>query len=207
MKFDNRSIGSPHAPMLRYQLHTTSRATIRSSNKCTASRRFPQMVNRYEAQGSWVNCAKLASDVEGEDLAAEGSMNRLAQICHFTLNQISQHPLFRLFCHFASLVFLEFCGLIFAHSRRLTLLFNFFLRQCMSKMPEKSRRNNDAANRIPPVANGCVAYRFERRDHQFAETVSLHQFYVIFQTTKIEDIQRFFQIEVADSGVARSHFK
>ena len=29
-----------------------------------------------------MNWAKLASEVEGEDLAAEGSMNRLAQICH-----------------------------------------------------------------------------------------------------------------------------
>ena len=32
-----------------------------------------------------MNWAKLASDVEGEDLAAEGSMNRLAQICHSSI--------------------------------------------------------------------------------------------------------------------------
>lgn len=32
----------------------------------------------------------------------------------------------------------------------------------MSKMPEVARCNNQAANRIPPAANGCVAYRFER---------------------------------------------
>ena len=66
-------------------LNTTSCATTGSSNKCTASRHFPQMGKRYEAQGSWVNWAKLASEVEGEDLAAEGSMNRLAQICHSSI--------------------------------------------------------------------------------------------------------------------------
>ena len=79
-------------------LNTTSCATTGSSNKCTASRHFPQMGKRYEAQGSWVNWAKLASEVEGEDLAAEGSMNRLAQICQVGGNLVEYSP----FIHFWS---------------------------------------------------------------------------------------------------------
>ena len=67
---------------------------------------------------------------------------------------LSQRPLFRSFCLFAWFDFLRFFGFILAHSRRLTLLFKSYLRQCMSKMPQVSRRNNDAANRIPPAANG-----------------------------------------------------
>jgi hypothetical protein len=65
---------------------------------------------------------------------------------------LSQRPLFRSFCLFAWFDFLRLFGFILAHSRRLTLLFKSYLRQCMSKMPQVSRRTR----------RQWLAYRFER---------------------------------------------